>query len=203
MSDDSGLVQQTRSVNLEDKLLIWRFNRGDYDAVRRIYEKYKHELLALAESLLNNTAAAEDVVHDVFMSFLQLKRFRLTGSLKGYLATCVANAARNIIRANSRHGQEPLDEALAVESGAAGPDGEAMTGEESRLVSRALGELPYEQREVVLLHLRGGMRFAEIARSQNVSVNTALGRYRYGLEKLRTKLNGEISRCERMSQLKS
>ena len=78
-----------------------------------------------------------------------------------------------------------------------------MAGEESRLVSRALGELPYEQREVVLLHLRGGMRFAEIARSQNVSVNTALGRYRYGLEKLRTKLNGEISRCERMSQLKS
>ena len=66
MSDDSGLVQQTRSVNLEDKLLIWRFNRGDCDAVRRIYEKYKHELLALAESLLSNTAAAEDVVHDVF-----------------------------------------------------------------------------------------------------------------------------------------
>jgi RNA polymerase sigma-70 factor (ECF subfamily) len=190
-------------VNLEDKLLIWRFNRGDCDAVRCIYEKYKHELLALAESLLNNTAAAEDVVHDVFMSLLQLKRFRLTGSLKGYLATCVANAARNIIRANSRHGQEPLDEAQAVESGAAGPDGEAIAGEESRLVSRALGELPYEQREVVLLHLRGGMRFAEIARSQNVSVNTALGRYRYGLEKLRTKLNGEIYRCERMSQLKS
>jgi len=53
-------------VNLEDKLLIWRFNRGDCDAVRRIYEKYKHELLALAESLLSNTAAAEDVVHDVF-----------------------------------------------------------------------------------------------------------------------------------------
>jgi DNA-directed RNA polymerase specialized sigma24 family protein len=47
------------------------------------------------------------------------------------------------------------------------------------------------------------MRFVEIARSQNVSVNTALGRYRYGLEKLRTKLNGEIYRCERMSQLKS
>jgi RNA polymerase sigma-70 factor (ECF subfamily) len=138
VSDDNGLVQETRSVNLEDKLLIRRFNRGDYDAVRRIYEKYKHELLALAESLLNNTAAAEDVVHDVFMSFLRLKCFRLTGSLKGYLATCVANAARNIIRANSRHGQEPLDEARAVESGAAGPDREAMAGEESRLVSRAL-----------------------------------------------------------------
>ncbi len=95
-------------MNLEDKLLVWRFNRGDYEAVRRVYEKYKCDLLALAVSLLNNTAAAEDVVHDVFMSFLQLKRFRLTGSLKGYLATCVANAARNVLRADGRHRQEPL-----------------------------------------------------------------------------------------------
>jgi RNA polymerase sigma-70 factor (ECF subfamily) len=190
-------------VNLEDKLLVWRFNRGDYDAVRLIYEKYKHELLALARSLLNNAPAAEDVVHDVFMSFLQLKRFHLTGSLKGYLATCVANAARNLLRAGSRHGHEPLDEAPALASTAASPDREAICGEESRLLSRALGELPYEQREVVLLHLRGGLRFAEIARSQHVSVNTALGRYRYGLEKLRTKLNGEISQCERMTQSKS
>ena len=190
-------------MNLEDKWLIWRFNRGDYDAVRLVYEKYKQELLALAQSLLNNCAAAEDVVHDVFMAFLQLKHFGLTGSLKGYLATCVANAARNLLRADARHGQEPLDEAQAVESTAAGPDCEAICAEEGRLVNRALGELPYEQREVVLLHLRGGMKFAEIARSQNVSVNTALGRYRYGLEKLRTKLNGEIVRWERMTQSKS
>ncbi len=190
-------------MNLEDKWLIWRFNRGDYDAVRLVYEKYKDDLLALAQSLLYDNAAAEDAVHDVFMTFLQLKRFRLTGSLKSYLATCVANTARNIIRAKARHGQEPLEEAQAVESVAAGPDGAAITGEESRLVNRALGELPYEQREVVLLHLRGGMKFAEIARSQNVSVNTAQGRYRYGLEKLRTKLNGEIFKCQRMTQLKS
>jgi RNA polymerase sigma factor (sigma-70 family) len=66
---------------------------------RLVYEKYKQELLALAQSLFNNSAAAEDVVHDVFMAFLQLRRFRLTGSLKGYLATCVANAARNLLRA--------------------------------------------------------------------------------------------------------
>jgi RNA polymerase sigma-70 factor, ECF subfamily len=202
-TDKSGLAQRTMSVNLEDKLLIWRFNRGDYDAVRRVYEKYKNELLALAESLLNNTAAAEDVVHDVFMSFLQLKHFRLTGSLKGYLATCVANAARNKLRADARHRQEPLDQAKAIEGSDAGPDGEAICGEERRLLGRALGELPYEQREVVLLHLQGGLRFAEIARSQNISINTALGRYRYGLEKLRTKLNGEVFRCERMIQLKS
>jgi RNA polymerase sigma-70 factor, ECF subfamily len=181
-------------VNLEDKLLIWRFNRGDCEAVRRIYEKYKHELVALAVALLKNTAAAEDVVHDVFVSFLQLRRFRLTGSLKGYLATCVANAARNVIRAKSRHNQGSLDDAQPIAVSTNGPDCEAIFGEESRLLSRAILELPYEQREAVLLHIHGGMKFAAIAESQNISINTVLGRYRYGLEKLRSALNGEVQK---------
>ena len=179
-------------MNLEDKLLIWRFNRGDCEAVRRIYEKYKHELVALAVALLKNTAAAEDVVHDVFVSFLKLERFRLTGSLKGYLATCVANAARNVIRANSRRNQNSLDDAQPVVSNTNSPVHEAIFGEQKAIVTRALWELPYEQREAVLLHIHGGMKFAAIAESQNISINTVLGRYRYGLEKLRSKLNCEV-----------
>ncbi len=177
---------------IEDKVLVWRFNRGDCVAVRRIYEKYKTELVALAVALLKDVSAAEDVVHDVFVSFLQLKRFRLTGSLKGFLATCVANAARNVIRANVRHQQGPLDDAPAIASRTNSPDCEAIFGEEHRLLSCAIYELPYEQREVVLLHTHGGLKFAEIAESQNVSINTVLGRYRYGLEKLRSKLDGEV-----------
>jgi len=179
-------------VNFEDKLLIWKFNRGDCEAVRRIYEKYKQELVGLAVALLKDVSAAEDVVHDVFVSFLQLQRFNLTGSLKGYLATCVANAARNVIRTNTRRPQEPLDESQAVVSKTNSPVHEAIFGEQSRLLSQAIWELPYEQREVVLLHIHGGLKFAEIAGSQDVSVNTVLGRYRYGLEKLRSKFNGEV-----------
>jgi RNA polymerase sigma-70 factor (ECF subfamily) len=180
-------------VNVEDKVLIWRFNRGDCEAVRTIYEKHKSDLVALAVSLLKNTAAAEDVVHDVFLSFLRLPHFRLTGSLKGYLATCVANGARNVLRANGSHRQEPLEQALPIASSEPWPDGAAILSEECRLLARAIGELPYEQREVVLLHLRGGLKFIEIAQSQNVSINTVLGRYRYGLEKLKTRMNAEIS----------
>jgi RNA polymerase sigma-70 factor (ECF subfamily) len=180
-------------VNVEDKLLIWRFNRGDCEAVRTIYEKYKSDLLALAITLLRSTAAAEDVVHDVFLSFLRLRHFRLTGSLKGYLATCVANGARNVMRNNGRHPQEPLEQAGALAASDPWPDGEAISSEEGRLLTCALGQLPYEQREVVLLHHQGGLKFIEIAESQNISINTVLGRYRYGLEKLKARMNGEVS----------
>jgi RNA polymerase sigma-70 factor (ECF subfamily) len=178
-------------VNIEDKWLVWRFNRGDGEAVRVMYERYKEGLVALAVVLLRDSAAAEDVVHDVFVSFLRMGKFRLTGSLRGYLATCVANAARNALRNNARHAQ-PLEDEEAVESEVPWPDEEAIFGEERQLLVRAISELPYEQREVVLLHIQGGLTFNDIAQSQEVSINTVMARYRYGLEKLRSKLNGEV-----------
>jgi len=180
-------------VNIEEKWLIWRFNGGDAEVVRVIYERHKCQLVALATALLRDGPAAEDVVHDVFAAFLKLDRFRLTGSLRGYLSTCVANKARNLLRARNCHQNEPLDETPEPLSDGPAPDGEAIFDEEQGLLKRAIGELPYAQREVVLLHIHGGLTFADIAQSQDVSINTVMGRYRYGLEKLRSKLNGEAS----------
>ncbi len=56
------------------------------------------------------------------------------------------------------------------------------------LIEQAMAQLPYDQREAIILHLQSGMRFREIANCQNVSINTILSRYRYGLEKLRSLL---------------
>ena len=56
---------------LEDKLLVLKCRRGSRDAMCRIYEKYKDYLLTLAKGLLSEQAAAEDVVHDVFVSFAE------------------------------------------------------------------------------------------------------------------------------------
>ena len=81
---------------MEDKLLLYRCKRGSQEALTRIYNKYKRNLLLLAMSLLNDRTASEDVVHDVFVTFVRkLDDFKLTGSLKSYLMTCVANSARN------------------------------------------------------------------------------------------------------------
>ncbi len=89
---------------LEDKLLILKFNRGSREALQAIYEKYKDDLVTLAAALLIDVNLAEDVVHDVFVSFIEsASKFRLTGSLKSYLATCVANNARNKMKAGKKH----------------------------------------------------------------------------------------------------
>ncbi len=177
---------------LEDKFLILRFNRGDRRVLHRVYDKYKDDLVSLAAALLMDRTAAEDVVHDVFVSFLGTAgRFRLTGSLKGYLATCVANRARNLNKAGRRRHSVALEDVPDAPGGEPSPEQVAIFGEESGRLSAALRQLPYEQREVLLLRLHGRLRFAAIAEAQGVSINTAQGRYRYAVEKLRFLLESE------------
>jgi len=179
---------------LEDRLLVLRFKHGSRDAFCRIYEKYRDDLLRLAVYLSSDTALAEDIVHDVFANFIRsCRRFQLTGSLKAYLAKCVANRARNVNRA-SRHRQTvPLDEAAPVASDCERPDRWISCSEELRLLSGALVQLPYHQREAITLRLQAGMKFRQIAHFQNVSTKTAQSRYRCGLEKLRSLLNSEMA----------
>jgi len=179
---------------IEDELLKWQFKRGSREALRRIYEKYLNNLLTLAMALLNDVNTAEDVVHDVFVSFAKsAEYFKLRGSLKSYLATCVINRARDQIRTNQRQPTK-LNELDLKSSDSNEPEQAVMCSEESEQLNQAIAQLPDEQREAIILHLKGEMKFKEIAKLQDVSVNTIQGRYRYGLNKLRSILNGEVEK---------
>ncbi|MHC4166259.1 MAG: RNA polymerase sigma factor [Planctomycetota bacterium] len=177
---------------LEDKILAWRFKKGSRAALRRIYEKYYDYLLTVATALLHDVNAAEDVVHD---SFLKLsERTHLLNprrSLKWYLVACVSNRARDVLRGRGRKAVG-LDESLSLPSKASSPASAAIRNEEMQIISDALEQLPYEQREVVVLRTRGRMTFKAIAELRQVSVRTVHSRYRYGLEKLKTVLNGQV-----------
>ncbi len=85
-----------------------------------------------------------------------------------------------------------MGEAEQMLSDAKNPVQLVIRTEELQRLKRALTELPYPQREVVVLHLHGDLRFRQIAKLQRVSIKTALSRYRYGLDKLRSILNGEV-----------
>jgi len=177
---------------IEDRLLIWKFKCGSKDALRRIYEKYAGFLLTLAMALLNDVNAAEDVVHDFFVSFAQsAEKLQLNGSFKWYLATCVMNRARDKMRARQLQ-TIGLDETDSIYSDSNEPESVAVCNEELQQLCVAMERLPSEQREVVLLHTKGEMKFRQIASLQNVSIKTVQSRYRYGLDKLRSFLNGEM-----------
>ena len=171
---------------MEDKVLVLRCKRGSTDALGQIYEKYKTDMLVLAMALLNDKSAAEDVMHDVFLSFvMNIEKFGLTGSLKGYLLTCVANRARNFNKAKHQQSIEP-EPIEPVNSGLDEPSQAIIINEQLQQLSGAMAQLSYDQREVFMLHFQAGMTFRIIGKSLGISANTAKSRYRYGLDKLRS-----------------
>jgi RNA polymerase sigma-70 factor (ECF subfamily) len=178
---------------VEDRLLIWKFKLGNTDALRAIYQKYKNDLLKLAVALTNDVGLAEDVVQDVFVGFAQsAARIQLSGNLRTYLATCVANRIRNRKRDRQRHEAAGMEGSDCINSDEKRPEQWAILSEELELLSSAMAQIPYEQREVVSLYMQGGMTFRQIAKAQDASINTVQGRYRYGLNKLRSILNSEM-----------
>lgn len=177
---------------LEDKRLLRQFKSGSGEALERIYDKYETYLITIATALLNNTDMAEDVLHDFFVSFVKsADRIRLKGSLQAYMAVCVANLARNKIKKLCREPIRLADD-CDVPSADWSPELSAMQQEQTVILNRALAQLPYEQRETIILHLQGNLKFTQIADMQQTSANTVRSRYRYGLEKLKILLNSEV-----------
>lgn len=170
-------------ANTNEKKLIQRFNQGDQDALCQIYQQYKHDLFGFDLSMLRDAHTAEDLVHDVFVRMAQQSsRFTLTGSLKGYLLTSTANRVRDHGRLKSRR-DVSLEQTAPPAEESPSPETCLIRTEDSRRFWKVILQIPYEQREVLLLHCHYDLKFREIARAQGVSINTIQSRYRYGLEK--------------------
>ena len=175
----------------ENRHLLKRLRCGDKDALRRIYEKYRVDLFTVIVSLLHDIHASEDCLQDVFVSLADDSRtYNIQYNLRAYLIRCAVNRARDTLRRRPSLSHcsllESSDFATSVD-----PVEELITHEESARLIDALAELPYQQREVFILHVQAEMKFRQIAKLQGVSIKTALSRYRYATEKLRSALDKE------------
>ncbi len=165
----------------------------DPDQFDRAYHDHAAAMLASANRVLRDTAAAEDVVHDVFMHLWRKPETfdAARGTLGSYL-TMMARS-RALDRWRTRVARDS-----AVERTKAGIRPESMVGEDAaepvirrdggRQILRALDELPGEQREAVLLAFGKGLTAREIAAAAGVPLGTAKSRVRLGLAKAREEL---------------
>ncbi|MHC4950664.1 MAG: RNA polymerase sigma factor [Planctomycetota bacterium] len=169
---------------MEDKRLIHRCKRGDRDAFCRLYEKYRDLLFKVAIALLRDVHAAEDVVQDVFVRFVEnISHFRLTGSLKAYLSVCVANRAKNVLTSQKK--DCALSEDQTIPANIPGPEQQIICNEQLQQVAEAMEQLPFEQRQIIALRHYSRMPIKDIAQSLDLSPNTVKSRHRYGMDKLR------------------
>jgi RNA polymerase sigma-70 factor (ECF subfamily) len=174
----------------EEDLWLAQLRRGDPEGLRRIYVKYRDDLVRVAACLLGDLSSVEDCLQDVFVSLARRDRpLELRGSLRAYLVSCIVYQAR--ARLCRRKVVEVQIDNVGASVATSVPDAVqiAIDREQAAELYRTLGQLPLEQREVITLHLHGQMTFQQIAEYLEVSINTVTSRYRYGLDKLKAMLN--------------
>ncbi len=154
-------------------------NKLSAEEVRRLYDQHGPALVAYARGFVPDAAAAEDVVHQVFLRLLSAELTKPDMPV-AYVCRAVRNAALNARRSNLRLAALELQSNVFWHRG--GNQEAALT------LEKALAELPEEQREVVVMRIWSGMTLEEIAAAVDAPPNTIASRYRYALNKLREKL---------------
>jgi len=147
------------------------------DWQRQLYEVKASELILYGRALGLSHGEAEDVVQETFVALLKMEREPdnpLHYCIRGF-----RNRALNYKRGLLRRWARELESKTWFERN------EHETPQE-RAAMKCLQKLPPEQREVIVLKIWHEHTFEEIGELLETSPNTVAGRYRYGMEKLRT-----------------
>ena len=148
----------------------------------RLYEAKAAELILYGRALGLSHAEAEDVVQETFLALL--RKETTPDNPTHYCVRSFRNRVLNYRRSFWRRLTREFESKRWFER-------DAQESPAERVAMRCLAALPVEQREVIVLKLWHDLTFEEIGELLELSPNTAAGRYRYGLEKLRACLKGE------------
>ncbi len=172
--------------------LIRSFQAGDTEAFDVLVTRYKDRIYSSILFFVKDTYLAEDLFQDVFIKIidtLKNKRYTEEGKFLPWALRIAHNLCVDYFRKVKRtpaiktSDDQDIFEVINVSQEA--PDQKLMRGESHDKVRRMLDLLPEEQREIIVLRHYANLSFKEIAEITNCSINTALGRMRYGLINMR------------------
>ena len=147
----------------------------------KLYAAKAAELILYGRALGLSHSEAEDVLQETFLALMQKPQLLLQP--EHYCMRSFRNRALNYRRSLWRRLTRELESKRWFEKSPAESPAE-------RAAMRCLAELPLEQREVIVLKIWHRYTFEEIGELLEISPNTASGRYRYGLQKIKLQLEG-------------
>jgi RNA polymerase sigma-70 factor (ECF subfamily) len=169
---------------VDDEELMVRFTGGDEEAFGALHARYAGPLHGFLRRMLRDPALAEDVLQTTFLHVVRGRgRYESGMGVRPWFFAIAANAARDALRRRKVRAERPMSEEHDPGVEPALPD-PAL----ARALGAALGALPVDQREAVLLHKVEGLSFDEIGRALGISTGAAKLRAHRGYEKLRAAL---------------
>jgi RNA polymerase sigma-70 factor, ECF subfamily len=162
----------------------------EFSWCERLYEANARQLILYGRALGLSHSEAEDVLHETFLALI--RRSASPDQPEHYCVRSFRNRALNYRRGLWRRLIREWECSRWFERS------QTETGQETAAM-HGLARLPVEQREVIVLKIWHQYTFEEIGGVLEISPNTAAGRYRYGLKKLKACLKGEV--YERMESV--
>jgi RNA polymerase sigma-70 factor (ECF subfamily) len=177
---------------LTDQQLVRSYMDGNANALSVLVERYKDKIFTSIYLLVKDKYLAEDIFQDVFIRIIDtLRNGRYTdeGKFLPWAMRIAHNMCvdhfRKVKRSPSIKTSDDHDIFEVLNFSEAGADQKIMAGQSHDRVRKMVDMLPEDQKEVIILRHYADLSFKEIADMTNCSINTALGRMRYGLINLR------------------
>jgi RNA polymerase sigma-70 factor (ECF subfamily) len=170
-----------------DAMLVSAIGSGDEQAMAQLYERYSSIVYSVALRVLGDTAAAEDILQEVFMQLWRSPEvFDATrGSLPGWLAVITRNRAIDSLR-KRRPEADITDVIVSIEPDLAGA---AQSTRALEKIRGTLGGMPASQRSALEMAFFEGLTHTEIAEKTGEPLGTIKTRIRSGLLTLRKAFN--------------
>jgi RNA polymerase sigma factor (sigma-70 family) len=176
-----------------DYELIQKFIAGEQSCFEELIHRHKNKVFAYISMYIRDQALVEDIFQDTFLKVIQsVKSGRYYDN--GKFLSWVMRIAHNLIIDHFRRiKQMNTTSNDDYESDIFNSKRFSDSNIEDTIIQRQIkkdvrmliGQLPDDQKEVVILRHYAGLSFKEIADVTDVSINTALGRMRYALINLR------------------
>jgi RNA polymerase sigma factor (sigma-70 family) len=178
--------------NLNDQQLIHLYMEGDANALATIVTRYKDKIYTSIYLMVKDKYLTEDIFQDVFIRIIDtLKGGRYTdeGKFLPWAMRIAHNMCvdhfRKVKRTPTIKTSDDRDIFEVLNFSEPGTDQKMMNGQSHDKVRKMVDLLPEDQREVIILRHYADLSFKEISELTSCSINTALGRMRYGLINLR------------------
>jgi RNA polymerase sigma-70 factor (ECF subfamily) len=177
----------------DDSTLVRAAQRGNMAAFEELVARHRDKIYARALSMMRNEEEAIDLSQEAWIKGWQrLKQFHGEASFGTWMTRIVINLCLDQLRKQKRHRAESIEE-IDEESGGVERQMPVVTvnpteglerQELRRRIDRALSQLSYEHRTVLVLHQFEEMEYKQIAKTMNCSIGTVMSRLFYARRKL-------------------
>jgi RNA polymerase sigma-70 factor (ECF subfamily) len=179
-------------IQLNDQQLVHLYIDGNTDALATLVNRYKERIYTSIYLLVKDKYMAEDLFQEVFIRIidtLRSGRYTDEGKFLSWALRIAHNMCvdhfRKVKRSPSIKTSDDRDIFEVLNFSEPSAETRMMQTQSHERVRKMIDKLPEDQREVIILRHYADLSFKEIADLTKCSINTALGRMRYGLINMR------------------